>query len=238
MARLGVNIDHIATLRQVRGTSYPDPLEAVRILVDCRVDQITCHLREDRRHIQDHDLARLLESKVLPVNLEMALTDPMVKIACKLKPQTCTLVPEKRQELTTEGGLNLLVDFKTKKARVNKLVSGGRKISLFIDPECPQIDAAIRLGADAIELHTGSYCEVFGQSGAKKEFARLKKAAKYAKNKGLKVFAGHGLNYDNLKSILEIKEIEEYNIGHSIVAKAVFVGLKTAVLEMQKILHS
>lgn len=237
MPRLGVNIDHIATLREARKTSYPDPVESLPILGRCGVDQVTCHLREDRRHIQDNDLRRLVGKKILPVNLELAPTREIIDIAVSIKPGTCTFVPEKRNEITTEGGLDCKVNFKSLKREIPRLEKAGIRTSLFVDPDPRQIDLSAELGAFAVELHTGTYCESFGTSSEKDELCRLKEAARYAVKKGLKVFAGHGLNTNNLPLVVAIREIEEYNIGHSIIARAVFVGLEEAIREVQAILN-
>lgn len=236
MPRLGVNIDHIATLRQVRREFYPDPLDSLPILQKCKVDQITCHLREARRHIQDYDLEKLIAAKILPINLEMALTQEMIFLATKLKPKTVTLVPEKRQELTTEGGLDLNHHLKNLGSGIKQLHDAGIKVSLFINADNKDIDLACELGVDAVEFHTGVYCEHFGTDRQMDELERLKQATLQAKKGKLHVYAGHGLNWLNLKPVVQIKEIEEYNIGHSIVARAIFLGLEEAVKEIQKIL--
>ncbi|MBF0106782.1 MAG: pyridoxine 5'-phosphate synthase [Deltaproteobacteria bacterium] len=251
--RLGVNIDHIATLREARKVSYPAPFDALSILKGCAVDQVTIHLREDRRHIQDHDLAAILKAGVLPVNLEMAVTEEMVRIAASQCPHTATFVPEKREEITTEGGLDCVGLFEKIKQATDVLKSRGIRVSLFVDPDLRQTVASKEAGADAIEFHTGSYCHVieefYASSGHydytrdKASFARvntelekIKTASKKAAALGLKVFAGHGLHTHNLKPVTEISEIEEYNIGHAIIARAVFVGLKQAVCEIQAVL--
>ncbi len=236
MSRLGVNIDHIATLREARKIDYPDPFLALDILHRLKVEQVTCHLREDRRHIKDHDLRRIIQVQLLPVNMEMAATEEMTEIALSLKPHTSTLVPEKREEITTEGGLDCIGQFNTLNKYIELLKKSGIRVSLFIDPDLDQIKGAIDLGVPAIELHTGIYCEVFGTDRQEAEFSRLQTAARYAYQKGLKVFAGHGLNRVNLPSVVQIGEIEEYNIGHSIIARSIFVGLAEAVKEIQKIL--
>ena len=264
MPRLGVNIDHIATLREARKCGIPDPALSLVFLEKCGVDQVTLHLREDRRHIQDRDLEQVILGARIPVNLEMALIPEMVEIARKLKPATCTLVPEKRQEITTEGGLDCKTTFNSLKKELPRLKEKGMRVSLFIDPDKTQIDCAFDLRVDAVELHTGTYCEAFarvtpppvplpqgeggitpsplrgegwGEGDVAKEFQRLRDAASYAAQKGLKVFAGHGLNTQNLPPVVTIREIEEYNIGHSIIARAVFVGLEGAIKEIQKILN-
>src|SRR3990167_5504668 len=234
-SRLGINIDHIATLRQARGTCYPDPFQSLKILRKCCVAQATIHLREDRRHIQDEDLQRIIQAKILPVNLEMALTQEMVRMALKHKPHTCTLVPEKRKEITTEGGLDLFPIRSKLQKYIPLLVKKGIRVSLFIDPSLEQVAQAARLGVDGIELHTGAYCEVFGTKKEKSELRRLDEATFFAKTLGLKVFAGHGLNRENLKLVTHIHDIEEYNIGHSIIARAVFVGLEKAIREIQEV---
>jgi pyridoxine 5-phosphate synthase len=234
---LGVNIDHVATLRQVRGTPYPDPFDTLAILKKCRVDQVTLHLREDRRHIQDHDLQRVIQAKVLPVNLEMAATSEMVKIACDLKPSVCTFVPEKRRELTTEGGLNLRHNTKTLLGAIETLQKKKICVSLFVEADPEQIWLAARLGADAVEIHTGFYCDQAQILAKKKEVGRITTAARWAKSLGLAVYAGHGLHVGNLAPIVAIPEIEEYNIGHAIIARAIFVGLETAIVEIQNALQ-
>lgn len=251
--RLGVNIDHIATLRQVRRVTYPAPVAALPVLAACGVDQVTIHLREDRRHIQDRDLEKILRAGLLPVNLEMAVTDEMVAIALARRPQTATFVPEKRQEVTTEGGLDCVRPFKRVAAAVSALKEAGIRVSLFVDPDREQILAAKETGADGVEIHTGTYCDViekfYEQSGSydfttdvatqrrvETELQKMKEAAQTAVASGLKAFAGHGLHKDNLAPVVKIREIEEYNIGHAIIARAVFVGLKGAVEEIQRIL--
>lgn len=236
MRRLGVNIDHIATLRQARGICYPDPIDSIQILVERRVDQITCHLREDRRHIQDRDLKLLIEQSPLPINMELALTTEMVSICCGLKPHTATFVPEKREEITTEGGLDCIKNFSQLQKIIPQLQDQGIRISLFIDPQKDQIDKALELQVDGIELHTGAYCDATPLNQAK-ELERLNIAAQHAAKHKLKVFAGHGLNLHNLTPVTQIQEIEEYNIGHAIIARAVFVGLSQAVAEIQEILQ-
>lgn len=235
MARLGVNIDHIATLREARKGVEPDPFLSLPILASLNVDQVTLHLREDRRHIQEHDLARITQSKILPVNLEMAATPDMVLLALRYKPKTATLVPEKRLEITTEGGLDL-----TKKTNeIQKVISFLKAedicVSLFIDPDKKQIKLAKDLGANAIEIHTGAYANAFGRENEKEEWARIDEAVKSAS--GLEVYAGHGLNVSNLPSLVSMKQIEEYNIGHSIMARALFVGLRQAIAEIQTVLR-
>lgn len=237
MPRLGVNIDHIATLREVRKTTYPDPTGSLPILCECGVDQVTCHVREDRRHMQEDDLAHLMSDGRLPVNLEMAVTPAMLDLACKYKPTRGTFVPEKRQEITTEGGLDLTHHEEALFQAILRLHEQKIKVSLFIDPDEHQIKQAKHLGADGIELHTGTYCDAFGTDREDQEWSRLNKAARLATQLGMPVFAGHGLNIKNLPLIVSIQEIKEYNIGHSIIARAVFVGLKNAILEIKNILN-
>ncbi|MCP5464435.1 MAG: pyridoxine 5'-phosphate synthase [Deltaproteobacteria bacterium] len=251
--RLGVNIDHIATLRQARRVRYPDPVESLAILKQCQVDQVTVHLREDRRHIQDHDVKRLLAAAVLPVNLELAVTSEMVAFCAQHKPKMATFVPEKREEITTEGGLDCTAVADRLKQAIKQLKDAGVHVSLFIEADPKQIALSQELGADAIELHTGSYCDLlekrfetlshydFDQASLDdpiaKELMRLKQGAKQAKDLGLKVYGGHGLHCDNLPPVVQIEEIEEYNIGHAIIARSVFVGLETAVREIQAVLN-
>lgn len=247
--KLGVNIDHIATLREVRQVSYPDPLESLSVLKKCSVDQVTIHLREDRRHIQDHDLHRIVRSKILPVNLEMAITEEMVGIASRTPVRVCTFVPEKREEITTEGGLNVLGNKTKITEAVLKLKKAGRCVSLFIDPSARQVRASFEVGADAVELHTGTYCDVleknfkrekkynFKKEKVRQEIKKIKGAARLASFLKLKVCAGHGLHRQNLAPLITIHEITEYNIGHAIIARAVFVGLKNAIQEIRRVLR-
>lgn len=239
MALLGVNIDHIATVRQARGTNYPEPLAAALAAEEAGADGITVHLREDRRHILDKDVIAIKDNIKTRLNLEMALTDEMFNIACSVKPAYVCLVPEKRLELTTEGGLNLrgnqkLID--RIQVANNKFASLGAKVSLFIDPDKQQIDAAKESGCPCIELHTGSYADAGNQSLAQEKLQELLTAAEYANSLGLQVNAGHGLNYDNVQSLKDIPHLYELNIGHSIVARALFVGMKQAVAEMKKLI--
>ena len=237
MRKLGVNIDHVATLRQARHTSYPDPLEAVKLAIKGGADQITIHLREDRRHIQDHDLNRLKDSIEIPLNLEMAAVDEITTIACALKPATATLVPERREELTTEGGLKVIGNASLPPV-IERLKNAGIQVRLFIDPIVTEVEASKKLGVDTVELHTGTYCDVTSDGDIAVELARLKEAANIADQLKLKVAAGHGLHYENVVAILrEIPMIVEYNIGHSIVARSVFVGMEQAVGEMKSILE-
>lgn len=233
--RLGVNVDHVATLRQARGVNYPDPVIAAALAESGGADQITIHLREDRRHIQERDLRILKETVQTVLNLEMAATEEMIKIAREFKPGTSTLVPEKRQELTTEGGLDVAGNKAAIKKAVARLKEAGIRTSLFIDPEEKQIAASADAGAEIVEIHTGEYANSIGDN-AKRELERLIKAAFSASKKGLIVAAGHGLHYNNIKPLVEIEEIEEFNIGHSIIARAVFVGITQAVAEMKALL--
>ncbi|PMP76740.1 MAG: pyridoxine 5'-phosphate synthase [Sulfurihydrogenibium sp.] len=236
--RLGVNIDHIATLREARKTFEPDPVKGALIAIQAGADQITLHLREDRRHIQDEDLFRLkceLKDTNVPINLEMAPTLEMKNIALEALPNTVTLVPEKRQEITTEGGLDVVSLKDYLKDYIKELKEAGIKVSLFIDPDLEQVDASLEVGADAIEIHTGEYANSYGKN-TEKEIQRIRETAIYAKEKGLKVYAGHGLNYENVVNIAKIKEIEELNIGHSIIANAIFLGLYEAVRKMKEII--
>jgi pyridoxine 5-phosphate synthase len=231
MTLLGVNIDHVATLRQARGTLYPDPLQAAFEAELGGADGITVHLREDRRHIQLRDVELLKEKIQTRLNLEMAATQEMIDIAQKIKPAFCCLVPEKRQELTTEGGLAVVSQEAKIKKVCEELKSAGIAVSLFIDPDTQQIDAALRCGASYIELHTGEYAE------GKENIERIQSAALYAHKAGLIVNAGHGLNYRNAAAIAAIPGMHELNIGHAIVARAMFTGLREAVREMKRIIN-
>ncbi|KAA0445277.1 MAG: pyridoxine 5'-phosphate synthase [Candidatus Thioglobus sp.] len=232
---LGVNIDHIATIRQARGTIYPSVTDAALLCERAGADSITLHLREDRRHIQDADAQILREKLTTKMNLEMAATDEMVAIACKIQPEDCCLVPEKRAELTTEGGLDVAVQITKISAICAKLKAAGVRVSLFVDAAKNQIDAAKKCSAPVIELHTGHYSNAtFDEQKA--EFERIKKMATYAHSLGLQVNAGHGLTLENTKQIAKLPEIVELNIGHSIVARALFVGLPQAVAEMKKLI--
>ncbi len=234
---LGVNIDHIATIRQARMTNEPEPIYAALLVQEALADGITVHLREDRRHIQDKDVYQIKEIIKIKLNLEMSLNKEIVEIAKDVKPNQATLVPEKRQEITTEGGLDVLKDLKRTKNVVSELKDKGIFVSLFIDPDNKQIDAAKNVNADAIEIHTGSYANAKTKNEQAKELNRIIDAAKYAKSLGLTVHAGHGLTYENVKPIAAIKEITELNIGHSIIAKSVFVGIKEAVRLMRQLIY-
>jgi len=233
---LGVNIDHVATLRQARRARYPDPLHAALLAEEAGADSITLHLREDRRHIQDRDVTAMREALQTRMNLEMAVTEEMVRIAQRVRPQDACLVPESRQEVTTEGGLDVVGQSTRVEDTVAALAGAGIRVSLFIDPNEGQIEAAHRVGAPVIELHTGAYAEAAGSARAR-EFERLRTAAKFAASLGLTVNAGHGLNYHNVEPIAAIPQIIELNIGHAIVARAVFDGLAKAVRDMKELMR-
>jgi len=232
MALLGVNIDHIATLREARKGQEPEPVYAASIAEQNGADQITIHLREDRRHIQDRDLKLLRQTIQTKLNLEMASTDEMVKIASEYLPETVTLVPEKREELTTEGGLNLTEDHRNAIASLKKT---GIEVSVFIEPDLEMIHTAKDLGADAVEIHTGRYANLKKIQEIQNEIDRIEKAAILTKELGMRVVAGHGLNYHNTQRLVDLNIIEEFNIGHSIISRAVFSGLSEAVLTMKLI---
>jgi len=236
MIRLGINVDHVATLRQARGIDVPDPVEAALLAEKAGADGITVHLREDRRHIQERDVKLLCQRARTKVNLEMAVTAAMVKFAARLRPGDACFVPEKRQELTTEGGLDVIAHKQRVKDAVARLEDRGIHVALFIDPMTDQIECAKEVGAHAIEIHTGSYCNA---TGAKRERERrtISAAAKLARSFGLEVHGGHGLNYDNVRPIVKIPEMVELNIGHSIIARALIVGIERAVHEMKQLLN-
>ncbi len=234
--RLGVNIDHVATLRNARGVRYPDPVAAASIAERAGADGITIHLREDRRHITDRDVAMLKQTLNVPMNLEMAVTDEMIDIAVKTQPTFSCLVPEKREELTTEGGLDVAGQVENIANASKRLTDAGIQVSLFIDADRKQIDAAKEAGAPIIELHTGQYAEADTEEEQKKELARLMEAAEYAHSIGLQVNAGHGLHYHNTLDVAQIPQMVELNIGHSIIARAVLDGLDKAVRDMREIL--
>jgi len=234
---LGVNVDHVANIRQARGTKYPDPSIAAHLAEIGGADGITVHLREDRRHIQEHDLFILKETISTRLNLEMALTDEMIAIAQKLKPEFVCLVPEKRAELTTEGGLDVISNLDKVKSVCDKLVASGIQVSIFIDPDNNQIEAARESSATYIELHTGSYADAIDEKQRYQELVKIEQAAEFANNIGLKVNAGHGLSYHNVHDIAKIPEIIELNIGHSVVARAVFTGFEQAVKDMKQLLN-
>lgn len=232
---LGVNIDHVATLRQARGTSYPRPAEAAYVAERAGADSITVHLREDRRHIQDHDLDEIKEIMRTHMNLEMAVTDELIGIAKRVRPSDVCLVPEKREELTTEGGLDVEGQLDKVTDACAQLGAAGIRVSLFIDPDRMQIDAAVAAGAPVVELHTGGYADTEGDEQAA-ELERIVDAARYGHEQGLVINAGHGLHYQNVKPIARIPEIVELNIGHAIVSRAVFDGLAGAVIEMKRLM--
>jgi pyridoxine 5-phosphate synthase len=234
---LGVNIDHVATLREARGTRYPDPVQAVFIAQDAGADSITIHLREDRRHIQDHDVERLGTVLTVPMNLEMAATTEMLKIATQVKPQECCLVPERREELTTEGGLDVVGKLDYLSEYCGALRSEDIHVSLFIDPEPAQIEAALKAGAAAIELHTGRYADARSTLKRTNELVRLQQTAASGQVLGLQVNAGHGLHYHNVQPVAAIPELNTLNIGHAIVARAVMTGLAEAVREMKRLMR-
>jgi pyridoxine 5-phosphate synthase len=237
MIRLGVNIDHVATLRQARRAHEPDPVAAAVLATLGGADGITIHLREDRRHIQDRDVFRLRETVTTRLNLEMAAYDEIVQIALKVKPDEATLVPEKRQELTTEGGLDVVANVASVSAAIDQLKAAGIHVSLFIDPEPAQVDAAHRLKADAIEFQTASYSEARGEAAISRELEKLRAASAQAVTLGLHVHMGHGLNYWNVQPVVRIPGVEELNIGHSIVSRAVLVGMERAVREMKQVMQ-
>ncbi|NBT44669.1 MAG: pyridoxine 5'-phosphate synthase [Gammaproteobacteria bacterium] len=233
---LGVNIDHVATVREARGTRFPEVVQAALVAEQAGADGITAHLREDRRHIQDRDidlLSGLLETRL---NLEMAVTDEMVTIASRVRPFACCLVPEKREELTTEGGLDVVGQFERIRSASQRLLEGGTEVSLFIDAEARQIEAAVKTGAPVIELHTGHYADALTPEARDNELQRLSNAAILAAQMGLRVNAGHGLNYHNVDAIARIPVIRELNIGHAIIARALFSGLDQAVREMKALM--
>ncbi len=233
MAELGVNIDHVATIRQARMGIEPEPLLAAAIAEQNGANQITIHLREDRRHIQDRDLKILREIIQTKLNLEMATTKEMIKIAREIKPDTVTLVPEKREELTTEGGLLLT---KEHEKQIKELKDAGIEVSVFIEPDIEMIKFASQIDADAVEIHTGRYANLKDANEIETELNRIYEAAKVIKQIGMRVVAGHGLNYHNVQKLVEMDIIEEYNIGHSIISRAVFTGLAEAVYEMKTLI--
>lgn len=234
MIHLGVNVDHVATLRQARGTSYPDVIAAALAAERGGADGITIHLREDRRHIQEGDLAGLLKAVRTKVNLEMAVTDEMVDIACRYRPADACFVPERRRELTTEGGLDVAGNFAAVRRAVERVAGAGIRVSLFIDSDAEQIEAAHRSGARAIEIHTGAYANAAGDAPRRAELRRIRAGAEQAAALGLIVNAGHGLTLENVAPIAALPQIHELNIGHSIVARAIFVGMEAAVREMKE----
>lgn len=235
MPKLGVNIDHVATLRQARCGAFPDPVDAASLCEQAGADSIVVHLREDRRHIQDKDIRLLAKNIKTKLNLEMSIAREIVKIACKIKPYQVTIVPENRRELTTEGGLDVIANSKKVSAALQKLGKSGIRVSLFIDPDRGQIDASQKIGAKIIELHTGRYAEARNNKKRRKFFNQIKSTVAYAKAKGLIVNAGHGLDYANSQDVAKIEGIDELNIGYSIICKALYVGLFKAVREMKEL---
>lgn len=236
MIKLGVNIDHVATLRQARGTRYPDPLQAAIEAEQAGADAVTLHLREDRRHIQERDVEMLKGVLQTRMNLEMAVTDAMVEFAVRMRPEECCLVPEKRAELTTEGGLDVVAHQTRIAAACERLAGAGVRVSLFVDADLSQIEAAARTGAPVIEIHTGHYADAQTERERLEELGRIELAVERGRTLGLRVNAGHGLNYHNVREIAAISEIAELNIGHAIVARAVFTGLQEAVREMKRLM--
>jgi pyridoxine 5-phosphate synthase len=234
--RLGVNIDHVATVRNARGGTYPDPVTAAVIAQQAGADGITAHLREDRRHIKDNDIERLMAELNIPLNFEMAATDEMLAIATRLKPASSCIVPEKREELTTEGGLDVIGSYDHLKGYIAKLHDAGVSVSLFIDPDVAQIKASKELGADKIELHTGSYVEASDED-QQHELERLKVGAAYSAQIGIELHAGHGLNYETVEAVAAIPEFTEFNIGHFLIGEAIFVGLEDAINKMRKLMN-
>jgi len=233
--RLGVNIDHVATVRNARGGFHPDPVRAALLAEKAGADGITAHLREDRRHIIDSDIERLMVEIKIPLNFEMAATDEMLEIATRLKPASACIVPEKRQELTTEGGLDVIGGYESLKPYIAKLKDEGVSVSLFIDPDLKQIKASKDVGADKIELHTGSYVDA-GELDQDAELERLRAGAKYSSELDLEVHAGHGLNYETVEAVAKIPEFTEFNIGHFLIGEAIFVGLEESISEMRTLM--
>ncbi len=234
--RLGVNIDHVATLRNARGGTHPDPIAAAHIVATAGADGITAHLREDRRHITDDDIKKLGKAVNLPLNMEMAATEEMLQIALSVSPNAVCLVPERRQEITTEGGLDVVTHYNTLAAITKPLQTANVRVSLFIDPVPEQILAAAELEADIVELHTGSYCNAHKEPILQNELGKIQRAAALASSYGLEVHAGHGLRYDNVQAIAAINEIVELNIGHFLIGEAVFIGLHNAVTKMRELI--
>ncbi len=235
--RLGLNIDHVATLRNARGAARPDPIRAAKLAIEAGADSITAHLREDRRHIRDEDIRRLMAEVEAPLNLEMAATEEMTAIAVRARPHACCIVPERREEITTEGGLDVAGGHNSLAPMVRRLLGAGIRVSLFIDPEPQQIDAAIGLRAPVVELHTGQYCEAWlaGDAAATlRELERLASAAELAGDGGIEVHAGHGLDYDTATHLAAFPQVRELNIGHFIIGEAVFEGLPRAIARMRE----
>ena len=237
--RLGVNVDHVATVRNARGGPHPDPVRASRLAAAAGADSITMHLREDRRHIRDEDVRAFREEEILALNLEMAATDEMVAFACEISPHAVCLVPEKREEKTTEGGLDVAGQGNALQAVVDRLKGAGARVSLFIDPERRQLEAAARLGAPVVELHTGAYAEAVlatDPKAIKAELAALIESAKIGGDLGLEIHAGHGLTFDNVQPVAAIPEVRELNIGHFLVGEALFMGLDQSIREMRRLM--
>ncbi len=240
LLRLGVNIDHVATVRNARGVSYPDPVRAALMAIEAGADGITAHLREDRRHIRDDDIARLKDAISKPLNFEMAATDEMLKIALVTRPHACCIVPEKREELTTEGGLNVVGHAENLKRIIGDLKENGVKVSLFIDPDNIQIAKSAELGADIVELHTGTFCHAGLDGDHISEAAELERiiaGASYADSTGLEVHAGHGLTFDNVKAVAAIPQIVELNIGHFLIAESIFDGIPSVVARFKQYMN-
>ena len=233
---LGVNIDHVATIRQARGTRYPDPVYAALMAEQAGADSITLHLREDRRHIQDRDLRSMKDVLQTRMNLEMAVTDEMLDIALEILPRDCCLVPERREELTTEGGLDVASQAGRIQQACARLSEAGIRVSLFVDPEPAQMEASVSVGAPVVELHTGAYADAVGEEAQLRELNRVREAAAHAASLGLRVHAGHGLHYHNVQPVAAIPAVRELNIGHAIIARAIFDGLSTAVIEMKRLI--
>jgi len=234
--RLGVNIDHVATIRNARGIRHPDPVRAAGLAVRAGADGITAHLREDRRHIADEDIASLTDVLAVPLNLEVAATDEMLEIALRHKPHACCIVPEKRQELTTEGGLDAAGQHNRLKHYIDELGRAGIRVSLFIDPDKAQLDAAKALGAPVTELHTGKYCDLTGDA-REEELERIREASRYGASIGLEMHAGHGLSFETVTPIAEIPELMELNIGHFLIGEAIFHGLEASIGEMRRLMN-
>ncbi len=236
MAKLGVNVDHVATIREARKGDSPDPVHAAVLAELAGADGITVHLREDRRHVSDRDLALLRKTVKTKLNMELAATNEMVRIALEVKPEQCTFVPERREEVTTEGGLDVVMQKDSLSGKIKILKEAEIEVSLFIDPDIDQVKASHKVGADAIEIHTGAYCEARPGRARQAEFDKILNAVKTASKLGLTVHAGHGLDYWNVQPVAAISEINELNIGHSIVSRAVLVGMERAVREMKELI--
>ncbi len=234
--RLGVNIDHVATVRNARGVDYPDPVRAALMAIEAGADGITAHLREDRRHIKDNDIVRLKQSITKPLNFEMAATEEMLQIALQNRPHACCIVPEKREELTTEGGLNVIGNSEALRRIIKQLKEANIKVSLFIDPDEKQINMSAELGADIIELHTGTFCHAGldnDKDAEASELERIVAGARYGDSLGLEIHAGHGLTFDNVKAIAAIPQIVELNIGHFLIAESIFYGIQDVVAKFK-----